>query len=463
MEVFRGESGKDRKKVVITAVTGSLPKTEDTPKYSMEPMEATLLGWVKDSVVIREGTLGAGEGVALLLDRTNYYAEQGGQVGDYGGLIASDTGEFEVADTQKLGDAVLHFGSVIEGSLRVGQKVRVSLVSTLRLDTMRNHTSTHLLNWALRKVLGNHVEQKGSLVDAEKTRFDFSHDQPLKPEEIAEVERLVNEKIYSNLPVTPVVMALAQAKKLPGVRAVFGEKYPDPVRVLLIGPEKPESATEEDSVEFCGGTHLHHTGEAGFFKIFGQELVAKGVRRITAVTGQGAVAAVQRMASTLDELASRFNCRPEEVAARIDALQEENKKLQQQIKKGVSGDLRGAADRLLAESTEVNGAKIITGVMPPASSEQILQEIDRLRQKAGSAVIVLGWAEEEKAFLVAGVTEDLVKKGGHAGNIIKAIAPIVDGKGGGKPNMAQGGGKDPGKLLEAMQNAKKVAAEQLSG
>jgi alanyl-tRNA synthetase len=327
--------------------------------------------------------------------------------------------------------------------------------------TRKNHTATHLLNWALRKALGDHVEQRGSLVDPHKTRFDFSHDAPIKSEEIAEVERLVNEKIYNDLPVTPVIMPLAEAKKLPGVRAVFGEKYPDPVRVLLIGAEKPGEVTSEHSVEFCGGTHLHHTGEAGFFKIVGQELVGKGVRRVTAVTGKKAVEAVQHLASVVEDLTGRFNCRPEEVGARIDALQEEIKKLQQQLRKGTAGDLASTADRLLAGAVEVNGSRIITGEMPAAPMEQMRQQMDRLRQKAGSAVIVLGWKEEDKVQLLAGVTEDLIEKGAHAGKLIGEVAKVVGGKGGGKPNMAQAGGRDADKFDEAMQTAKKLAAQQL--
>src|SRR5205085_9762464 len=257
------------------------------------------------------------------------------------------TGRFEVEDTQKLGDALLHLGRVTDGYLEPRETASLE-VSGARAHTMRNHTATHLLNWALRKVLGDHIEQKGSLVDAEHTRFDFAHDTPLSPDEISEVERLVNERIYLDLPVTPIVMPLAEAKKIPGVRAVFGEKYPDPVRVLLVGAEKPEQVTAEHSVEFCGGTHLNHTGQAGFFKIVSQEQVGKGVRRVTAVTGKGAVEAVQRMASVLDELGGRFNCKPEEVPARIESLQEEVKKLQQQLRKGMAGDLQNAADRLLA-------------------------------------------------------------------------------------------------------------------
>src|SRR5262249_52542990 len=203
-------------------------------------------------------------------------------------------------------------GRVHEGTIKVGQTATLE-VSGVRADTMRNHTATHLLNWALRKVLGEHVEQKGSLVDATKTRFDFAHDQPLTPEQVGEVERLVNEKIYADLPVTPVTMPLEEAKKVPGVRAVFGEKYPDPVRVLLIGAKKSGEATLENAVEFCGGTHLTHTGEAGFFKIVSQELVGKGVRRVTGVTGKEAVATVQRLSGLVDDLTNRFRCRPEDL------------------------------------------------------------------------------------------------------------------------------------------------------
>src|SRR5262249_60397674 len=279
---------------------GELPKTDDLPKYGGLRTTGKVLGWVKDSAVVRQGKLKVGDEAALRLDRTNFSAEQGGQVGDTG-TLTTGTGVFKVDDTQKLGEALLHVGRVEDGGLEPGQQATAE-VSGVRADTMRNHTATHLLNWALRRVLGEHIEQKGSLVDPDKTRFDFAHQHPLTPEEVAEVERLVNEKIYADLPVNPVNLPLAQAQKIPGVRAVFGAEYPDPVRVLLIGAEKPFEVTPEHSVEFCGGTHLSHTGQAGFFKITGQEAVGKGVRRVTAVTGREAVATVQRLASVVDEL-----------------------------------------------------------------------------------------------------------------------------------------------------------------
>jgi alanyl-tRNA synthetase len=462
MEDFRRKSGEGRKKFTITAVTGDLPETDDSPKYAGLAGLEEVIGWVKDNKVITSGRLNTDEEAALLLDRTCFYAEQGGQVGDTG-VIDTPTGRFEVEDTQKLGTAILHMGRVVKGYIEPRQPATL-LVDDVRTHTMRNHTATHLLNWALRKVLDEHVEQRGSLVDAEKTRFDFTHDKPLSAEEIADVERLVNEKIYADLPVTPVTMPLAEAKNVVGVRAVFGEKYPDPVRVLLIGPEKPDEATLEDSVEFCGGTHLNHTGQAGFFKIASQELVGKGVRRVTAVTGREAVATVQRLSAVVDDLAGRFNCAPEDLPRRVEVLQEEVKKLQTQLRKGAASDLAGAGDRLLAQAIESNGAKIIVGELPAAPIEQMRQQLDRLREKAKSAVAVIGWADEGKVGLLSLVTDDLGKKGLHAGKLVGEVAKVVGGKGGGPATgIAQAGGKDSDKLGEALQLARKLALEKLGG
>ncbi len=462
MKEFKEESGKDRKKFAITAVSGELPRTDDSRKYTHLTTAAKLEGWIQDSTVIKHGALQQDDEAALILERTCFYAEQGGQVGDTG-VIHTETGRFDVANTQRLGDCVLHIGRVVRGQIKAGQPATLE-VSSVRPHTMRNHTATHLLNWALRKVLGDHVEQRGSLVDAEKTRFDFTHDKPLSAEEIAEIERLVNEKIYADLPVTPVTMPLAEAKKIVGVRAVFGEKYPDPVRVLLIGPEKPEEATLEDSVEFCGGTHLNHTGQAGFFKITTQELVGKGVRRVVAVTGREAVATVQRLSSVVDNLASRFNCSPEDLPRRVEVLQEEVKKLQTQLRKGTASDLAGSGDKLLAGAVEANGAKIIVGEMPAAPVEQMRQQLDRLREKAKSAVVVIGWADEGKVGLLSLVTDDLGKKGLHAGKLVGEVAKVVGGKGGGPATgIAQAGGKDAAKLGEALQLARKLAIEKLNG
>jgi alanyl-tRNA synthetase len=465
MDQFRRKSGEGRKQFTITALTGDLPATDDSQKYNPFPYiqghgASTILGWVKDDTVIREGTLRGDETVAILLDRTCFYAEQGGQVGDCG-FLRTSTGLFDVLDTQRLGNAVLHVGQLKEGAIEVGQSAGLR-VDDKRWYTRKNHTATHLLNWALRRVLGDHVEQKGSLVDLEKTRFDFSHSDPLTSEQIARVEQLVNEQVQKDLPVRAYTMALAKAKQLPGVRAVFGEKYPDPVRVIVIGAQRPEAATPETSIEFCGGTHLDHTSQAGLFKIVSQELVSKGVRRVTAVTGPKAVETVEKMSSVLEDLSGKFHCRFEELPARIEALQEELKRLQQQAKKGAASDLAGAADKLLAAASAIGGAKLIVGEVPAAPVDAIRTQIDRLRQKAGSSVIALGWADDGKVGLLVAVTDDLVSKGLHAGKLVGEAAKAAGGKGGGKPTLAQAGGNDPAKLGEALALAARLAREQLT-
>jgi alanyl-tRNA synthetase len=457
---FRQASGKDRKKNIVAAIQGDLPKTDDSMKYSTLKASASILGWIEDNTVVSGGLLLAGKTVGLILDQTCFYAEQGGQVGDVG-TITGGTGTFMVENTQKLGDTVLHIGSLREGMLEVGQDVKLAVTTPTRLDTMRNHTATHLLNLALRNVLGDHIDQKGSLVDHEKTRFDFSHDKPLSPEQVEEVERIVNEQINQDRPVTPVIMPLGDAKKLPGVRAVFGEKYPDPVRVLMIGPEKPEEIGANDSIEFCGGTHLSRTGQAGLFKIVSQEAVGKGVRRVTAVTGSGAVAAVRKMSKVVGALTDQFRCSPDELPARVEGLQEELKKLQAQVRKGVAGDLNGTIDKLLAEAPEFGGTKAVIGELPGGTMEQVRQQTDRLISKAGSCVIVLGWKDEGKVFLRAVVTNDVTAKV-HAGNLIKEIVAIVGGKGGGKADKAEAGGSLPEKLGDALELARKRVAEQLA-
>jgi alanyl-tRNA synthetase len=460
MKAAKEKARAGQKKVVVEAVKGELPKTDDSPKYGPLSIPAKVVGWVKDNTVFREGSLRATETVALLLDRTNFYAEQGGQVGDIG-RITADGMTFVVEDTERLGDSILHAGVLTDGTVKVGQTATATV--TDRTNTVRNHTATHLLNLALREVLGPHVEQKGSLVDAEKTRFDFSHDKPLTTDEIRRVEEIVNRQILRDLPVTPVTMPLAEAKKLPGVRAVFGEKYPDPVRVVMIGAEKSDQVTAQMSVEFCGGTHLSRTGQAGLFKIVSQENVAKGVRRVTAVTGQRAVDLVEEMSDVLGELTGRFNCAVAELPKRVESLQEELKKLQKQLQKGAAGDLNSSADKLLADAKDIKGSKLIVGEVPGAPVEAMRGQIDRLRQKAGSSVIVLGWKNEDGTpGLAVGVSDDLVKKGVKSNDVIKPIAEIVGGKGGGPPHLATAGGKDGSKLSEALAKAVELGTALLS-
>jgi alanyl-tRNA synthetase len=462
---FVEKSKQAAKKLAISAVKGELPKTDDSPKYDAAVIETPVLGWVQGNEVFREGRVPAGVPVGLLLDRTNFYAEQGGQVGDTGIIDdpRSPGVEFTVQDTQRLGDTVLHVGTLVGGEFGVGDRVRLVQSTGRRIDVMRNHTATHLMNLALRQVIGGDVDQKGSLVDAEKTRFDFTHDRPLTRDEVRAVEDRVNSLISRDLSVNPVTMPLSEAKKLPGVRAVFGEKYPDPVRVVMVGPDSPARTTHDDSVEFCGGTHMPRTGLIGLFKIVSQEGVAKGVRRVTAVTGRVAQQTVRTVYDVVDELTGRFQCRVEELPTRVEALQEEVKTLQQQIKKGVAADLTGTVDKLLAEAPEVNGVKLVVGQLPAAPVDQVRAQIDRVRQKAKSAFIAFGWADDEgKLPVIVALTNDLTAKGLKAGDIVKQVAVVVGGSGGGKPDLAQAGGKDASKLPEAMKKALEIGRELLA-
>ncbi len=443
--------GQATVKQVALNVSGGLPVTDDRPKWFRARDEGTVLGWIAENRFTTAGKLPAGEQVGLILDQTCFYAEAGGQVGDTG-TVVTPTGVFEVAQTVKVGNAVAHVGEVTEGWLEVGQKGQLA-VSPQREFTRKNHTATHLLHWALRKVLGDHVEQRGSKVKPDEFTFDFAHTGSMTEEQKAEVEQLVNEEVYADLPVRWEELPIGEARKLPGVRAFFGDKYGDVVRVVSIG--------EGFSREFCGGTHLDHTGQIGYFKVVSEEPVGKGVRRLTCVTARGAVAAVQKEGAILAALSGRFRCKPEEVPARVEALQEEIRKLQQQVKKGAATDLQGAADRLIAGATEVGGAKVIVGEMPAGPEDQLRNQVDRMKQKAGSGVIVVGWADDGKVGLLAAVTDDLVKKGLHAGKLVGEVAKVVGGGGGGKPTMAQAGGKEPARLAEALELARKRAGEQL--
>ncbi|MBX7105312.1 MAG: alanine--tRNA ligase [Gemmataceae bacterium] len=455
---FKETSAQGRKKLVVTAVKGELPTTDDDAKYALAAIAGKVVGFVKDNAVIATGSIGPGESVGLLVDRTNFYGEQGGQVGDTG-LIRTDTGaDFEVEDTQRLGSAILHIGTLSQGRLAVGDTVTLSPTLTRRLDVQRNHTATHLLNLALRDTLGHHVEQKGSLVDDGKTRFDFSHDKALTNDDIRQLEHHVNRSVLEDQPVSAVTMPLGEAKKLPGVRAVFGEKYPDPVRVVLIGPDKVEAASVDDSIEFCGGTHVERTGSIGPFRIISQEAVAKGVRRLTAVTGRAALTDLQDRAVAVDTLAARFQCAASDVLPRVEALHEELARLREQIRKNAVADLAGAVDKLIAESD----GKLVAGIIPAAGADANRAQVDRIRSKLGECVVVFGWDDNGKPGLLVGVTDTYVKAGLHAGKIVGAAAALVDGKGGGNPTLAQAGGKNSAKLKEAVEHATRLAREKMS-
>ncbi|MFP4105681.1 MAG: alanine--tRNA ligase [Phycisphaerae bacterium] len=438
------------------AITG-LPATDAECKYNPQPIEATVLGWVVGDKFIQDGVLNKGDEAGIVLDRTNFYGEQGGQVGD-AGVLLFDGGRFAVRDTQLAGQCVLHMGVLESGELHSGQKVTTE-IDPARFDTMRNHTSTHLLNWALRKVLGDHVNQAGSVVDPEKLRFDFTHNKALTAEQQAEIEKLVNQRVLEDLPVGVNIIPLAEAQEIEGVRAVFGEKYPDPVRVISIGTENPQvDASQDTPVEFCGGTHLQRTSQAGLFKIIAEESVAKGVRRITAVTGRSAVEQVQEMDRVLQSTSAVLRVPGSDIPERVEAMQKEIKKL----RKRPAAPAAGANEMQPVAEMETEQGKVIVARFPAADANAMRNLCDRQRQK-GTAAMFVGATDGQKVMLIAMVNDEMVKQASlKAGDWVKQVAPVVGGGGGGKPTMAQAGGKQPEKLDEALQAAADFVRDKLA-
>ena len=437
-----------------------LPATDDLAKYAGGELKAKILGWAVDGSYATDGELSSGDEAAIVLDRTNFYAESGGQVGD-AGRIVTETGVFAVRDTQRNGDSILHVGVVESGTILPHQLATLT-VDAARLDTMRNHTATHLLNWALREVLGEHIQQAGSIVEPERLRFDFSHGKALSAEETARIEELVNQRVLADEPVSVNTLPLKQAMAIPGVRAIFGEKYPDPVRVIGVGTVDPlAKADRTTAIEFCGGTHLSHTGQVGFFKIVGEEAVAKGVRRITAVTGRGAVKEVQAMDHALHSAVATLKVPAGQLATRIAAMQEEVKSLRKKLASGTGGG--GNVEALVSAAQTINGVKVVVGELEVGSIEQLRSAVDQIRQKCGEkTATMVGWIDEDKVTLVASVSNEVIASTAlKAGDWVRQIAPIVGGGGGGKPQMAQAGGKDPAKLGEALQAASEWAKAKL--
>jgi alanyl-tRNA synthetase len=394
----------------------------------------------------REGAqvqaLTSGDSGTVVLDRTPFYAEAGGQVGDRGELVGS-AGTFEVADTQKIqADVFGHQGTLKTGTLKVGDKLEARVDTALRARTMRNHSVTHLMHKALREVLGPHVQQKGSLVDADKTRFDFSHDKPLSDEEIRRVELLVNNEIMQNTPTRAQVMPIEEAKRS-GAVMLFGEKYGDEVRVLDIGSSR----------EFCGGTHVARTGDIGLFKIYAEGGVAAGIRRVEATTGATALAMIERQLQELSRVARLLRAQPGAAEKAVTALLEEKKALEKELARLRSKLALGKGQDLASQAVDVKGAKVLAATVEGADAKTLRETMDQLKEKLKSAAIVLGAVNDGKVALIAGVTADLTGKL-KAGELVNYVAQQVGGKGGGRPDMAQAGGTDPAKLPAALQSVK---------
>jgi alanyl-tRNA synthetase len=385
----------------------------------------------------------AGQDAIVVLDTTPFYAESGGQVGDRG-LIESGNASFDVNDTLKIQTDVFgHHGKLNTGALAIGDKVTAKVDTALRAQTVRNHSATHLMHMALREVLGRHVSQKGSLVDAEKTRFDFSHNAPVTADEIRRVEEIVNREILANEATEAQHMPYDDAIKY-GAMALFGEKYGDEVRVLGIGSSK----------ELCGGTHVNRTGDIGLFKIVSEGGVAAGIRRIEAVTGEAALVFVQNLAARVSEAASVLKTQPEELTQRIQQVQDHVRSLEKELAALKSKLASSQGDELVAQAVDINGLKVLAATLAGADVATLRATMDKLKDKLKTAAIVLAAVKDGKVSLIAGVTADATAKV-KAGELVNFVAQQVGGKGGGRPDMAQAGGTDPsglGKALDGVAN-----------
>ncbi|HUV67519.1 MAG TPA: DHHA1 domain-containing protein, partial [Sedimentisphaerales bacterium] len=369
---------------------------------------------------------------------------------------------FIVESTTKIANCIIHQGRLCEGVLSAGQNVE-AIVSRDRAATKKNHTATHLLQWALQEVLGKSVAQQGSFVGPDYLRFDFTYPKAPTAEHIEQVEDLVRGKIAGDEPVTWTVMPREQAQKL-GAMALFGEKYGDEVRVVALGAEDQSHIGQAFSREFCGGTHVDRLGVIGGFKITKEESISAGVRRITALTGPALNAYLERAGDVVDELSGMLKVPSESLVERVSQLMAENKRLAKELKAAArksGSDSLAEAAALLEKCEKIGEASIIVGQVSTSSIEQAREAVDMLKKKAKSAAIVLGFEQDGTATLLAGVTDDLIKKGLKAGDIVREIAPIVEGGGGGRPQMAQAGGKNPAKISDALAKAAELIKEKL--
>jgi alanyl-tRNA synthetase len=393
-------------------------------------------------------SLKAGESGHVVLDRTPFYAESGGQVGDRG-VLRIGASVFRVEDTQKVGQVFVHKGRVEKGTLRVGDRVTAEVDPILRRATMLNHSATHLMHKALRDVLGSHVHQKGSLVDEHHTRFDFSHFAPMTPEQIAEVERRVNEQILHNEETRARVMSMDEALS-EGAMALFGEKYGSEVRVLNIG----------DSMELCGGTHVRRSGDIGLFKIVSEGGVASGVRRVEAVTGPGVLAYLNDREAKLRAVADAVRGTPDDAPRKVEQMQARVKQLEKELEQLRGKLARGESSDVASQAKEVKGVKVVAARLDGADAKGLREAVDRLKDKLAPAAIVLASVADGRVTLIAGVTKELTDRI-QAGPLVNQVAVRVGGKGGGRPDMAQAGGNDPTELDAALSALPGWVAQQL--
>jgi alanyl-tRNA synthetase len=409
--------------------------------YETLKLDGTVLAIYRGGTPVE--SIEAGDDAVVVLDRTPFYAESGGQVGDRGQLV-SPHGTFDVHDTQKIQAEVFgHRGVLHTGRLAIGDTVDAQVDQAARTRAAHNHSATHLMHAALRKVLGTHVTQKGSLVDPDRTRFDYSHPDPLTPEQIREIENLVNLQIRNNLPVEPQVMKYDDAIKT-GAMALFGEKYGDEVRVIGMG---------DFSTELCGGTHVSRTGDIGFFKVVSESGIAAGIRRIEAVTGEGALVWVQQEEDRLHDAAALIKAPQQELVTRLAQIVDNVRRFEKELARLKSKLALNRGDELVSQAIDVHGVKVLAASLDGVDGKALRETVDKLKDKLKSCAVVLAAVDGSKVSLIAGVTSDLTSKI-KAGELVNHVAQQVGGKGGGRPDMAQAGGTDASKLPQALASVK---------
>jgi alanyl-tRNA synthetase len=422
--------------------------------YGPTTIDATVVAILQNGKPATD--LSVGERVEIALDKTPFYVEAGGQVSDTGKISGADW-EVEVEDTRRpVGGLVIHIGEVVEGTPKIGDKVSAQVDAERRFDIIRSHTGTHLLHAALRNHLGTHVQQRGSLVAPDRLRFDFAHDAKVNPEALRAIEAEVNEVILANYPVRAEMKSLQQARA-EGAMALFGEKYGETVRTIIV-----ENGARY-SYELCGGVHVGQTSDIGLFVIVSEGSVSAGVRRVEALTGRGAIEYMQDKLDQLYHIAGQLGTVPDEAAQRVAALQEElasSKKQTTQLRRDLA---RFTFNEMIDNLQNVNGVPTLITQLNDTPMETMREMSDWFRSKVESGVFIAGTDIDGKPQLMVSVSDDLTKKGLHAGNIIKEIAAVVGGGGGGRPNMAQAGGKDSSKLSEALDKAKEVIAQSYNG
>lgn len=436
----------------MVAVAGTLGQLEITKFVGYDELEAEgqILALVREEVKVERAE--AGEAVYMLVDTTPCYAESGGQVGDTGQVIGPN-GKGQVLDVKKLPDGkFLHLLQVEEGIISLGDRVKISVDQDRRLDIARNHSATHLLHKALKEILGEHANQAGSLVAPEYLRFDFSHFTALEAEEIKAIEERVNEKILANLPITIFETSMEEAVNM-GAIALFGEKYGERVRVVDMGGY---------STELCGGTHLETTSSIGVFKILSEGGIGAGLRRIEAVTGKAALRYFAQEHEKVEKIAGLLKTSKDQVVSKLEATLQELKEKERELEKLSSRLALYQVDDLLHQVKDVNGVALLATAVEAKDMDSLRSMADLLKNKLGSGVIVLGASTGEKVNFVATITKDLLASGLHAGNMIREIAKITGGGGGGRPDMAQAGGKNPAKLQEALNLAAEIIRTQLA-